>query len=214
MNQYMQYANELKQTLDHLAWGTLEKIVARIHQARVEGKQLFIMGNGGSAATASHLACDLAKNINTSSYSRLRVMALTDNMPLFSAAANDLGYENVFSEQLANWLQPNDLVLAISASGNSPNVLKAIKFAQSRKATTIGWSGYDGGKLADLADISFIVPNYSIEQIEDIHMMMAHMVTSGLRQISSEKIIANGYQPKSELNGHATIIEYQSLTTN
>ena len=210
----MQYANELKQTLDHLPWATLEKIVARIHQTRVEGKQLFIMGNGGSAATASHLACDLAKNINTSSYLRLRVMALTDNMPLFSAAANDLGYENVFTEQLTNWLQPNDVVLAISASGNSPNVLKAIKFAQSRKATTIGWSGYNGGKLANLADISLVVPNFSIEQIEDIHMIVAHMVTSELRKISSEKIILNGYQPKNELNGHATIIEHQSLMTS
>jgi D-sedoheptulose 7-phosphate isomerase len=93
-------------------------------------------------------------------------------------------------------------------------VLKAIKFAQSRKATTIGWSGYDGGKLTDLADIPFVVPNYSIEQIEDLHMMVAHMVTSGLRQISSEKVTVNGYLPKSELNGHSTIIEYRSLTTN
>lgn len=182
MNRLTSYVTTLQDTLDRLPLGLIEEVIDCLHRARMAGRTIFIFGNGGSAATASHFACDLGKNTVTPSTPRFRVMALTDNMPVFSAIGNDLGYENVFAEQLANFVQEGDVVLAISASGNSPNVLKAVALAQQHKAFTIGWSGFEGGKLAYLVDLPIVVRNQSMEQIEDIHMMLAHMVTVEVRQ--------------------------------
>lgn len=137
---------------------------------------------GGSASTASHMACDLGKNTAVGDMPRLRVMSLNDNMALFSALSNDNGYARVFADQLAAFVNAGDVVIAISASGNSPNVLNAIRLAQARGALTIGWSGYAGGQLAQLVDLPLVVTNQVIEQIEDIHVMLEHMVTTGLRQ--------------------------------
>jgi D-sedoheptulose 7-phosphate isomerase len=109
-------------------------------------------------------------------------MSLNDNMALFSALSNDCGYENVFAEQLSSLVQAGDLVIAISASGNSPNVLKAIALAKDYGATTIGMSGYNGGKLSKMVDHPIVVQNHCIEQIEDIHLMLEHIITSALRQ--------------------------------
>ena len=188
MNHYQQYVEDLKQTLDCLPWESIDQVVNLLHQARVEGRQVFVMGNGGSASTASHMACDLNKNTVAPHYPRFRVIALTDSMALFSACANDFSYEDVFVEQLANFLRAGDVVVAISASGNSPNVLKAVKMAQAHKAVTVGWSGYDGGKLAGLVDFPIVVQSDSIEQIEDVHLMLEHMVTAALRRISNEEM--------------------------
>jgi D-sedoheptulose 7-phosphate isomerase len=181
INHYHHYTAALQQTLDLLPWGLIDEMVGHLHHARLSGKQIFILGNGGSAATASHFACDLGKNIVVPNLPRLRVHSLTDNMPFFSACANDYGYESVFVEQLANFMQRDDILIAISASGNSPNVLKAVAFAQSCAAFTIGWSGYQGGQLARLVDLAIVIDNDSIEQIEDIHLILAHMVTVALR---------------------------------
>jgi D-sedoheptulose 7-phosphate isomerase len=186
VNPLENYMFQLKETLDRLPLELIEVTVERLHQARLQGRQIFIIGNGGSAATATHLACDLGKNTVCDHAPRFRVMALTDNMAVFSALANDLGYENVFAEQLANFIQPDDIVLAISASGNSPNILKAIQLARHHDAFTMGWSGYEGGKLAKLVEMPIVVPNHCIEQIEDIHLMLAHMVTSAVRQMGLE----------------------------
>lgn len=182
MQLYEQYAAEVKRTLDHLPWPTVDKIVQVLHEARLNRQRVFVVGNGGSASTASHMACDLNKNTAAPNVPRFRVMALTDCMPLFSACANDNGYENVFTEQLANFMQAGDVLVAISASGNSQNVLNAVAFARANQAMTIGWSGYNGGKLADQVDISVVVPNHCIEQIEDIHLMLEHILTTALRQ--------------------------------
>lgn len=189
MNAYQQYVGDIQQTLEALPWPAIQRVVDLLHEARMQGKQVFVMGNGGSAATASHMACDLNKNTVAPDYPRFRVIALTDNMAIFSACANDFQYEDVFAEQLANFVQAGDVVVAISASGNSNNVLKAIKLARARRATTIGWSGYDGGKLAALVDVPVVIPSRSIEQIEDIHLILQHMVTVALRQATSEDSI-------------------------
>ena len=138
---YQQYTTKLASTLEQLPWGMLEQSAALLHDARMKNRQVFTLGNGGSASTASHFACDLSKNTVMEGRPRFRVMALTDNQALMSAYANDLGYANVFAEQLANFVQPNDIVVAISASGNSPNVLNAVELAKNAGATTIGWSG-------------------------------------------------------------------------
>ena len=182
MNFFQEYTAELKHTLDNLPWDKMQQVVEVLHTARFTGKQVFVMGNGGSASTATHMACDLGKNTAIPGFPRLRILSLNDNMAFFSALANDNGYENVFSEQLFNLVQPGDIVLAISASGNSPNVLKAIQTAKEQGAYTIGWSGYEGGKLSTIADLSLVVRNHCIEQVEDIHLMLEHMLVHALRR--------------------------------
>jgi len=186
MNQFRTYIVDIQQVIDRLPIHKIEATVARLHEARLARKQIFVMGNGGSAATASHLGCDLNKNTQSSHYPRLRVHALTDSTPLITAYGNDCGYESIFAEQLANFVDAGDLVLAISASGNSANVLNAIDLAQKQGAYTIGWSGYDGGELADRVDLPVVVPCHNIEQIEDIHMMLSHMITMGVRNAAQK----------------------------
>ncbi len=193
MNFFQEYTAELKHTLDNLPWDKMQQVVEVLHNARFTGKQVFVMGNGGSASTATHMACDLGKNTAMPGFPRLRILSLNDNMAFFSALANDNGYENVFSEQLLNLIQPGDIVLAISASGNSPNVLKAIQTAKEQSAYTIGWSGYEGGKLSTIADLSLVVRNHCIEQVEDIHLMLEHMLVHALRrEAQSHSMKLNG----------------------
>lgn len=195
VEQYRTYVSDLKRTVDLLALDLIEATVEQIQLARINHRQLFIMGNGGSAATASHFACDLGKNTVMAGFPRLRVQSLNDNMAVFSACANDYGYDTVFAEQLANFVQPEDVVLAISASGNSANVLKAVQVARACGAFTIGWSGYQGGKLAKLVDLPIVVPSDSIEQIEDIHLIMAHMITVSVRKAAQTGFLLPAEQP-------------------
>lgn len=182
MDEYKRYVNEIKETLDKLPWEAIRDTVSLLHYARLTDKQVFTMGNGGSASTASHMACDLSKQTIVPGRPRFRIIALTDNMALFSAYANDNGYENVFVEQLANLVRQGDIVIGISGSGNSLNVLRAIELAKKVGAITIGWTGFDGGKLAQIVDLSLNVPNNCMEQVEDIHLMLEHLVTTALRR--------------------------------
>ncbi len=202
MNLFGQYIDELKQTLDQLPLDTIDAMVQLLHSARLQRRQVFVIGNGGSASTASHVACDIGKNTVQTNVPRFRIMSLVDNMATFSAYANDCGYENVFAEQLANLLQEQDILISISASGNSPNILNAVELAQSRKAITVGWSGYEGGKLANIVDFPIVVRNHCIEQIEDIHLFIGHMVTTALRQLAQEE----GTMRLSNANGLAEMV--------
>lgn len=188
MEFYIEYAEQVKKTLDWVPWAKVERVVAILYAAWRSNQQVFVMGNGGSAATASHMACDLGKNTTMVGQPRMRVMSLNDNMALFSAYSNDNGYEHVFAEQLLTFVRPDDVIVAISASGNSPNVLNAVKLAKTQGATTIGWSGYEGGALAKLVDLPIVVPNHNIEQIEDIHLMLEHMVTVALRRAIHQSV--------------------------
>ncbi len=185
MDGIYRYIQEIKQTLDQLPWSAIQTTIAILHQARLNNRQVFIMGNGGSAATASHFACDLGKGTLMPGRPRFRVIALTDNMPLFSALANDFGYDRVFVEQLASLVQPGDVVIGISGSGNSPNILNAILFAHQVGAITIGLTGFDGGRLKELVDVCILVPNHCMEQVEDLHLMLEHLISSQLRQAIS-----------------------------
>lgn len=195
VEQYQQYLLEIKRIIDQIPLDLVEAIVEQLHLARLHQRQVFLMGNGGSATTASHFACDLAKNTVMAGLPRLRVQTLHDNLALFSACANDYGYETVFAEQLTTFVEAEDVVLAISASGNSPNVLKAVQVARACGAFTIGWSGYQGGRLAKLVDLALVVPSDTIEQIEDIHLMLCHMVTMGLRKTAQHGFLFNADQP-------------------
>jgi D-sedoheptulose 7-phosphate isomerase len=175
------YIRDLQTTLNLLPLDRIQQAVRILHEARLTGRQVFIMGNGGSAATASHFVCDLGKNTRKSEIPHFKVIGLTDNMPGFSAYANDEGYEYVFARQLESLLAPGDVVIGISASGNSPNVLRAIELANQSGAITIGFTGYQGGRLGELVNIHINVPSNSIEQVEDLHLVLEHMVTQSLR---------------------------------
>jgi D-sedoheptulose 7-phosphate isomerase len=142
MQSITNYIFDLKQTLEILPLTEIDRVITVLHEARMRGRQVFIMGNGGSASTAAHMVCDLAKNTRHLGWPNFKVIGLADNMAIFSAYANDEGYENVFWNQLDSLLLPDDVVIAISASGNSPNVLKAITLAGNRGATTIAFTGF------------------------------------------------------------------------
>jgi D-sedoheptulose 7-phosphate isomerase len=182
MDHILRYVSQLRETLSQLPWEAIRDTLGVLHYARMNDAQVFIMGNGGSAATASHFACDLGKGTLLPGNPRFRVIALTDNVPTFSAYANDCGYEQVFREQLASLVRKGDVVIGISGSGNSANVLNAIEFARDNLAITIGFVGFDGGKLKGMVDICAHVPNHCMEQVEDIHLMLAHLICTCLRQ--------------------------------
>ena len=189
MSQSRKYITELQITLDRLPVETIELVISMLHEARLSNRQIFIMGNGGSASTASHFVCDLGKNTRWMGLPNFRVMGLTDNMALFSALANDEGYENVFAQQLASFVHPGDIVIGISTSGNSANVVNAIKLANQVGAMTIGFTGFDSGQLGPLLDINIHVPSDSIEQVEDIHLMLEHLICKALLEIANQTML-------------------------
>ena len=182
MEEIRSYITSLQQTLSQLPLEIIEKVIVVLEGARLNNRKVFILGNGGSASTASHFVCDLAKNTRKAGFPNFRVIGLTDNMAIFSALANDEGYENVFAQQLASFVEPGDVVIGISTSGNSPNVIRAIELANRFKATTIGFTGFDSGLLGSLVDINLHVPSNSIEHVEDIHLVLEHLICKALRE--------------------------------
>jgi len=180
--EYIQnYITSLQQTMDQLSQSLISDVINVLQRARMQGSQVFIMGNGGSASTASHFVCDLAKNTRCEGLPHFRAIGLADNMEIFSAYANDEGYENVFSQQLINLVKPGDIVIAISASGNSKNVLNAVDEAGKYGATTIGFTGFSGGYLGQMVDIHIHVNSTIIEHVEDIHLMLEHMIVRTIK---------------------------------
>jgi len=182
MNYVANYLHQVCHVLQDLPHDDIARTIEILAQARLEERQIFIMGNGGSAATASHFACDLGKGTIQPGRPRFRVIALTDSMPLFSALANDWGYDRVFVEQLDSLARPGDVAIGISGSGNSENVLRAIDLARERGLTTIGFTGFDGGRLANKVDVCLLVDCQVMEQIEDAHLVLGHLVCTALRQ--------------------------------
>lgn len=177
------YLQEIKETIDQIPIVDIEEIIEVLQTARLQRKQIFIMGNGGSASTASHFVCDLAKNTRKGSWPNFRVIGLTDNMAVVTAYANDEGYENIFLQQLMNLLQPGDVVIAISGSGNSKNVISAVEFANLQGATTIGFTGLTGGVLKTITQMGIHVPNDHIDEVEDIHLMLEHMICRTFKEM-------------------------------
>jgi D-sedoheptulose 7-phosphate isomerase len=202
MERIQNYISALQLTMDQLPRQPIVAAIDTLQQARRKGSQVFILGNGGSASTASHFACDLSKNTRREGLPHFKAIALNDNMALFSAYANDEGYENVFSEQLANLIRPEDIVIAFSASGNSKNVIKAVEAAHEHQATVIGFTGFDGGRLKQLATINIHVDSNIIEHVEDIHLMLEHLIVKTIKDqveptvnvtASSEQIPAESF---------------------
>jgi D-sedoheptulose 7-phosphate isomerase len=181
------YVDRVRHVLDTLDHDAIERVVAILIGAHETNRTVFICGNGGSASTASHMAADLGKNTAVPGKSRLRVMSLTDNMSWFSALGNDLGYENVFVEQIANLLKPGDVLIAISASGNSPNVVKAAEFTRAGGGTVVALVGFEGGRLKEIADVAIHTRSGDYGPVEDSHLMLDHIFVEALcRHIHSK----------------------------
>ena len=176
------YIDNLKNVLSQLSHQDILSIINALVKARQDEKTIYICGNGGSASTASHMVCDLSKNTRKDGAKRLKVIGLSDNIASMTAYANDEGYDRIFAEPIISLIQPGDVLLAISGSGNSPNVLRGVEAAKQLGATTIGLTGFLGGQLLDLVDICLVVPSNRMEQIEDVHMVIDHILTVSLRQ--------------------------------
>lgn len=175
------YLADLEKVLDQLPPETFIEINRLLQAVRDTGKQILIIGNGGSAAAASHMACDFGKNTRQTGEKRVRALALTDNLPSIMAYANDEGYEVVFSEQILSLGQKDDVLIAISGSGNSANVLKGIETARQLGMKVIGLTGFQGGKMKERCDVCLVVPCDSMEMIEDVHLIINHILAGLLR---------------------------------
>lgn len=199
MEDLLQYVEELHETLRHLPMDRIESVISILQQAGARGRRIFVMGNGGSATTASHFVCDLAKNTRQPGKPLYRVVGLSDNMAIFSAFANDEGYDSVFAAQLANLVEAEDVAIAISASGNSPNVIRAMELAHRQGAATIGFTGFDGGRLGKIVDLEVHIPSSRIEHVEDIHLMLEHMITARLRNAPVAELRIAATSPEGTL---------------
>lgn len=175
------YISEVAQAVTALERDSIWQVTQALFDAWKRSSQVFILGNGGSSSTAAHMANDLNKLTITPGKRRFKAIALTINVPLMTAWSNDASYEDVFAEQLINFIQPQDVVVAISASGNSPNVLKAVRVARCHGATTIGLTGSNGGQLKDLVDLVVLTPTMHICQQEDCHLVIEHAISVTLR---------------------------------
>lgn len=176
------YLENIKEVADALPREALLKMVNILEKARREQAAVFICGNGGSWATASHMVCDFGKNTRQAGKNRMIVLGLGDNVPSLTAYANDEGYDRIFAEPLLSLMQPGDVLIAISGSGNSPNVLRAVETARDLEGITIGLTGFEGGKLGQMVDHVLVVPSNSMEMIEDFHLIIDHILTICLRK--------------------------------
>lgn len=188
------YFQRLGDTLQHLDTEKIARMVEILAHAQSQNRQIFTMGNGGHGNTAAHMINDLAKHTVSSdakdsvvSEKRFRTMCLNDSVSFLTGLGNDLGYEHVFSEQLKNWCQEGDVVIGISGSGNSPNVLKAFEVARERGAISICLSGKGGGKAKEAADLCIVVPSDKMVQIEDAHLAINHAVADELKKLIQDR---------------------------
>lgn len=171
-----EYISKLSSVLadfDHSSFGLIVKMLLEAYN---EGRHIFVAGNGGSASTASHFACDLNKGVSYGLEKRFKVISLPDCLPSVLAYANDVSYDSVFVEQMKNFYTPGDLAIGISGSGNSENVLQCIKYAKENGGHTIGLCGFGGGKLSGLAEVSLIAKVNDMQKVEDLHMIIVHML--------------------------------------
>ena len=193
------YSSGIREVFNKLPIETIEKIIKVLLNAYENGHKVITMGNGGHGATASHFINDVLKHTIVSDKKdeviikgkRFKALCLNDNMSTVTSWANDVGYDAIFSEQLSNWVEKGDVVIAYTGSGNSENIIRAFKIAREHGAITIAITGYQGGKIKDIADICLIVPSDRISFIEDIHLSFGHLICDSLRRIIKEKYASN-----------------------
>ena len=176
-----EYKNLLTSAVAEFDFAQLEPAVQLVRETYLADRQIFTIGNGGSAAVAVHLAADFGKNIAKPGEKHPRIMTLCANSSALTALGNDCGYDETFSGQLRNFLNPGDLVIAVSSSGNSPNIVKGVEFAQANGGKVIGMSGFSGGRLKELADISLHVPINVYEVVEDVHSIFCHAIIHAMK---------------------------------
>jgi D-sedoheptulose 7-phosphate isomerase len=176
------YFRDLTGLVSQLPYNSISSIASIFLDAFAEQRTVYVFGNGGSAASASHLMCDINKGASPGDGKRPRVMALTDNASLITAWANDFGYERIFSEQLKTFIKPRDVAFAISTSGDSPNVLLALEVARESGAMTVGLGGCQGGQMKSLCDVCAIVPSDNVQLVEDLHHAMIHSIFVAVRE--------------------------------
>jgi len=176
------YAIDVAQRVINSDFDILADIVQQLIQVKTNGKTVFSAGNGGSAATASHLCNDLVKGCRVNEREGFRAVCLTDSNAIITCLANDFSYEDIFSIQLKTFAAKDDVLVVFSGSGNSPNIISALKTAREMGVCTIGFSGRDGGKMKDLCDLILIAPTNSMEQIEDMHLLYEHAMICSIKE--------------------------------
>ena len=182
------YLSRLADVLKSLDIGQIKSFAEVLERMRKEDRTIFIAGNGGSAATASHMANDLSKGTMVPGAPRFRAISLADNVPLITAWANDTEYARVFVEQLDPLIREGDVVVGISGSGNSENVLRAVRLAKARGAKAIGFTGAGGGKLAYLVDVNVLASGAPMEMAEDVHMLLDHLICTTIREVFKREV--------------------------
>lgn len=201
------YINEVKSILDTINKERIENIINTIFAAYRDDKTIYIIGNGGSASTASHMACDLGKgtlqSIHNRQEKRLRVISLTDNVAAMTAYANDISYDDVFIQQLQSFIKENDILIALSGSGNSTNILKAVSYAKKVGAITIGLLGFKtGGKVGKIVDIAVTLDSNHYGPIEDVHLIVSHLITAAFAKIKYTYENNTGHKRNSAVPFH------------
>jgi D-sedoheptulose 7-phosphate isomerase len=176
-----QYLKTVADLLESAPLQDIEKVLAALQEARGSGKTVFVAGNGGSAATASHVVNDLVKTLRNNGGKPIRAIALADNKSLITAIGNDSSFDEIFEMQLSSLAREGDLLIVISVSGSSPNIVRAVKWAKSAKLKTIGLLGRDGGQCKALLDVAVVVPEQDYGPVEDAHVAIAHAITTYLR---------------------------------
>lgn len=181
-NQINDYIKQFTSTINNINQDEIKNCCQVLLKAYEEEKNIFVCGNGGSAATASHFMCDINKGVSRDLDKKFKIIALTDNIPLITAYSNDQNYDEIFLEQLKNFYVEGDLIIGISGSGNSKNVLKAIEYVNNNNGISIGWTGYDGGKLKKIVHHSVNANVLDMQISEDIHMILVHIIMKVLRK--------------------------------
>ncbi len=178
------YTNDIVSLCSSFPTDEVDRAREALWEAYKNKKRIFIAGNGGSAGTANHFTCDFGKNAVKSESDRPKIISLSANIEVLTALGNDFSYTDVFSEQLKNLMYDGDLIILISASGNSPNVVKAAEYVKERGGTVIGLTGFSGGKLKELSDISIHIPCDSYEKVEDLHMIITHAIVCSFKEMN------------------------------
>jgi D-sedoheptulose 7-phosphate isomerase len=190
LNAIMSYLQDVNDIVSEIDQNEIDKAIEILDEARKNSKNIFIIGNGGSASTATHLACDLNKYVSVNSEKRFRAFCLNDNIPLMSALVNDEGWDKVYSYQLENFMNSGDVLIAVSVHGGSgedkagiwsQNLLRGVKFVKENNGKVISLVGFDGGELKKISDASILVPKNSTPQVEGFHLIITHMICSILR---------------------------------
>ncbi len=186
--EFKNYVTYLEKSIDSVDVSQVETFINLLYDAYKTRKMVFVIGNGGSAATASHLAQDLAKGTRTNleQKDRIKALSLTDNLPFVTALGNDDGYDTIFEQQLRTFASPGDILVSISGSGNSPNIIRAVEWATKNELITVGVTGFNGGKLKTISKYSVHVPLNDMCTSESIHSIIFHYVILKIQKLMNE----------------------------